>query len=220
MTLLSGDPDLAAERRELGPRFSRAARLAIAGLVLPPLILAVASSAGAPAKGVVREAVMGTAAIGFALCGLSGGRALERGRRGQVIMAAAYVVTGLFVSPAFASLQGLSGREPVAIVAGVVAGAFAAGFGVAAGAGAVVLGAGRTTVARATALGVASGAAGGACVLIPFAIAAAGLGRGTGYVNVAVAVASVLGGLILPNRLVGHVLEHVREPLEQDRPLG
>jgi hypothetical protein len=31
---------------------------------------------------------------------------------------------------------------------------------------------------------------------------------------------SVLGCLILPNRLVGRTLDHVRQALEQDRPVG
>jgi hypothetical protein len=220
MSLLSGTSDLAAEPRGLARRFSRAARLALAGLVLPPLVLAVASSAGAPATGLVREAVAGLAAVGFASCGIVGGAALGRGRRGRLIMAAAYVVTGFFVSPAYSSLQGLTGREPVAVVAGVVAGAFAAGFAIAAGAGAFVLGATRLAIAEAGGLGAAAGLAGGACALLPFGLVAAGAHRGTGYAAMAVSVAAILGCLILPNRLVGSALERTRRRLARDRALG
>jgi hypothetical protein len=218
---LFGDPrGGAAGRGTLAPRFARAARYALAGLVLPPVLLALASSAGLPLTGLLREALTGFTVAGFAACGAACGTALDGERRNRAVMAGTYVLTGLLVSPAFSSLQGLTGHEPALVVVTVVAGAFAAGFAIAAGSGALVLGATRLATAEACGLGAAAGLAGGACALLPFGLVAAGAHRGTGYVAMAVAVASILGCLILPNRLVGAALDRTRRRLARDPTLG
>jgi len=188
-------------------RFSRAARIAIAGLLVPALALQAASALEWPAAGMAREALAWLPVLAFCLSGHVAGAALERGTRGKALTAAGFTAAGLLVAPAFGSLQGLTGRESPVVVTAVVTGAFALAFGAAAGAGALALGLSRRLAAGTVLLGLLAGVAGGLLALLPFISATLGVKGTFGYLDMALAVASVLGCLIVPYRGVGAALE-------------
>ena len=200
-------PDLfahAARGTSVAVRFSRAARLALAGLILPPALLGAASMLGHPLRAGVEALTWVAALAGFAAAGWMAARSLATGRILAVKTAAAFAAGGAIVTPAFHALQGLSGREPAgALIAGVTAG-FALGFGLAGAATAAIAGCrgpGLGAAARTSALG---GALGGLIALLPHAWMRLGpAGPLAGYAQMAVAVLGFLGCIIVPFRLIG-----------------
>jgi len=203
-------PELfSASAREpgLAAHFSRAARLAVAGLILPPALLGAASMLGRPVRSGVEAMAWAVSLAGFAAAGWVAGRRLSPRPAVALQAAAAFAAGGAIVTPAFRALQGLSGREPVtAVIGGTVAG-FAVGFGLIGAATALIAGVrgpGLRVAARHSVLG---GGLGGLIALLPYGWWHLGLtGPLAGYGQMAAAVVAILGCIILPCRLLGAAL--------------
>ena len=184
--------------------FSRAARLAIAGLILPSALLGAASMLGHPLRANV-EALTWVAALGgFAATGWVAGRRLDARRVVALQSAAAFSAGGAVVTPAFHALQGLSGHESaLPVIAGVIGG-FALGFGLAGAATSAIAGGRGSTLRAAARLSALGGGLGGVIALLPYAWMRIGLtGPIAGYGQMAVAVLAFLGCIIVPCRIVG-----------------
>jgi hypothetical protein len=191
------DPGLAAH-------FSRASRLAVAGLILPPAVLSAASMLGRPMRSGVEALAWISAIAGFAATGWLAGRRLAHRPVVPLQIAAAFAAGGAVVTPAFRSLQGLSGREPVLAVVGGTVAAFAIAFGLMGAATALVAGVPRARVRGAVRTSVLGGIAGGLLALVPYGWALVGLtGPLAGYAQMATAVIAILGCIIVPCRLIG-----------------
>jgi hypothetical protein len=189
---------------ELAAQFSRAARLAVAGLILPPALLSAASVLGRPMRSDVDAIAWLSAVAGFAATGWMAGRHLSARPVLAVQTAGAFAAGGALVTPAFRALQGLSGREPVLAVIGSTIAGFALGFGLAGTATAAVAGVGGARLRGTARLSVLGGILGGLLALLPFGWARLGLtGTLAGYGQMAAAVVAILGCIILPCRLIG-----------------
>jgi len=203
-------PDLfshAGRDASLPVHFARAARFALAGLILPPALLGAASMMGHPTRSGVEALTWVVALGGFAATGwMAGGRLPAR--RGLALQtAAAFAAGGAIVTPAFHALQGLSGREsPLPVIAAVVGG-FALGFGLAGTATAAIIGRRGPSLRAAARASALAGGLGGLIVLLPYGWMRLGLtGPLAGYGQMAVAVIAILGGIIVPCRMVGSAL--------------
>jgi len=184
--------------------FSRAARLARAGLILPPALLGVASMLGLPLRSGVEALTWAVALAGFAAAGWMAGRPLSPRRGVAAGTAAAFAAGGAIVTPSFHALQGLSGRESaVAVVAGV-AGGFALGFALAGAATAAIAGARGPGLRAAALISALGGGLGGLIAVLPSLWSRLGLsGPIAAYAGMAVAVLAFLAGIIVPFRLIG-----------------
>ncbi len=199
----------AAAGEPAAPRFSRFGRLAIAGLLSPSLLRAAASAAGMPLRGLAQDALFVIPPVLFAVAAVLAGAPWATRRRARLGLAAGFFLAGALVAPAYDSLQGLTGREPAAIAIGVVTGAFAAGFALAAGLAAAGAGAAARVVATAALRGFAAGAAGGVIALVPLLASLAGAAGRLSYLDMAVAVAAAFGCVLVPFRLTGAALDAV-----------
>lgn len=199
--------DDAAPAEDLPSACARAARAALAGLLAPQALIAVASSAGAPLRSGIGLTVLLGALAGFGLSGVMLGAALGRGRRVTAWGGVALLLTGTAVTPAFTSLQGLTGREPVAIIVGTILGGFMGGFAMAGGVLAAALHVAAPAVRRVVLWWTVAGGAGGAFALLPYGWSLWGPGfPGSGYVHTTLTVAAFLGCLIVPFRWGGVIL--------------
>ena len=194
--------------------FSRAARFAIAGLILPPALLGAASMLGHPLRANVEALTWAVALAGFSTTGWIAGRRFDGRRVIALQTAAAFSAGGAIVTPAFHALQGLSGRESaLTVVAGVVGG-FALGFGLAGAATSAIAGSRGPRLRAAARLSALGGALGGLLALLPYLWARLGLtGPIAGYARMAVAVFAFLGCIIVPCRVVGTAV--ARAPSEE-----
>ena len=204
-------PDLfshAGRDASLPVHFARAARFALAGLILPPALLGAASMMGHPTRSGVEALTWVVALGGFAATGwMAGGRLPAR--RGLALQtAAAFAAGGAIVTPTFHALQGLSGREPALSIVGAAIGGFALGFGLAGAATAAIAGnrgASLRSAARASAF---AGSLGGLLALLPYGWLRLGLtGPLAGYGQMGVAVIAFLGCIIVPCRMVGSLFQ-------------
>lgn len=186
--------------------FSRAARVSVAGLLIPPLVLMLASTADVSVPGGVRGMLAWVPVLAFSASGWLAVSPLGVRRPRAWWLVAGFTAAGLAVVPAYGSLQGLTGREPVSLVVGLVGGAFAAGFALAAMAGGHMLAAGGGAVWRLAVVGGLAGTAGSVCALLPYLAAATGLGPAGAYLRMPLAVIATLGCLIVPYRIVGSAL--------------
>lgn len=210
-----GMPELfshATRDASLPVHFSRAARFAIAGLILPPGLLGAASGMGHPVRLGVDALTWVVALAGFAATGwMAGGRLPAR--RGLALQtAAAFAAGGAIVAPAFHALQGLSGREsPLPVIAAVVGG-FALGFGLAGTATAAIIGRRGPSLRAAARASALAGGLGGLIAVLPYSWMRLGLtGPLAGYGQMAVAVVAFLGCIIVPCRLIGTAMARVAE---------
>jgi hypothetical protein len=196
--------------------FARAARFAIAGLILPPALLGAASMLGHPVRSGVEALTWVIALAGFAATGWMAGGQLPAHRGVALQTAAAFSAGGAIVTPAFQVLQGLSGRESVvAVVGGTVAG-FAVGFGLIGAATAFIARVSRPRVRGAVRLSMLGGGLGGLLALVPYGWAYLGLtGPLAVYGQMAAAVIAILGCIIVPCRMLGTALQ----PPERDSRL-
>ena len=204
MSLLSSDAQ--PTRLRAAAVLSRAGRIALAGLLIPAAIPVVAGLWGFPVPASVRIVLDWLPVAGFALSGTWAASALNGSRRCRARMTAGFGLAGLAVTPAYASLTGLSGREPVSVAVFVVAGAFGLGFAAAA-VSAVCAGRRPGRARHAAVRGLFAGIAGGLVALIPFLCAAGRLELRVPLGRELAAVVSTFGGLLLPYWLVGAALD-------------
>jgi len=203
------DPFLAPQPRvvDYAAAWARSARVALAALVGPPVLLGLTSAAGHPLRTGVDVIIWLGALLGFAGAGWLAGRQTHQGRRGTMVGAAGSLVTGVCVTPAFRLLQGLTGHEPLVIVVVATLGAFAAGFGVGGVIAAVGVGVAASRLARTGLACAVAGAAGGALALLPYAWSRVGLHfPGDTYLWMALTVIAFLGCVIVPFHRVGAII--------------
>jgi len=202
--------DMAPRKDEIRVAFSRAARLALAGLLAPPVLLSVASAAGVPMRAAAEPVFWLGALAGFAGAGWFAGRQLGAGPLRGAALAGAFLAAALPTAPAFRELQGLTGRESLVAVAAFTLAAFCLAFaltGVLAARALGVTGIG----ARGVAACAAGGMAGGAFAVLPFCWAWMRLDvPGESYLVMTLAIAGFLGCLIAPFHIVGRVLDRAR----------
>jgi hypothetical protein len=149
--------------------------------------------------------------LAFAGSGALAASALGGGRRSTVLLAFGFAISGITVSAAYGSLQGLSGRESFFIVTAVVVSAHALGYVAAATAGAIALRLAGRAAARMARHGAVAGGIGGVIALVPFLLAAARMSIPIPYATEAIAVGSFLGCVIVPYRIVGVALGSAHE---------
>jgi hypothetical protein len=201
--------------------FSRAARIALAGLILPQAALSLAASLGLPLRAGVWLVLSFTGVAGFGAAGAMAGASLARGRRTTGGFAFGFLLAGCLVVPAMQSLQGLSGREPVAVVSGFVISAFGAGFGLAGFAGSTAAGLSRALGRRLATKAALSGAAGGIIALGPSLLMHLRLSfSGAAYLTLLVAVVSFLSCIIVPFRSIGRAIDSEVGPPPPQPGLG
>lgn len=195
---------------EIRVAFSRAARLALAGLLVPPALLSVTSAAGFPLRAAAEPVFWLGAIAGFGGAGWFAGRQLGAGPRRSAALAGAFLAAALPTAPAFRELQGLTGREPLVAVAAFTLASFCLAFALTGVLSARALGV--TGIgARGVAACASGGVAGGACALLPFCWAWMRLDvPGESYLVMALAIAGFLGSLIAPFHVVGRVLDRAR----------
>ena len=188
--------------------WARSARVALAALVGPPVLLGITSAAGHPLRGSVEIITWTGALLGFAGAGWLAGRQTQQGRRATMVVAAGLLVTGVCVTPAFRGLQGLTGHEPIVVVVVVATlGAFAAGFGLGGAIAAFGVGIAPARLPRTGAACAVAGAAGGALALLPYAWSLLGLHfPGDTYLRMGLAVIAFLGCMIVPFHWTGIIL--------------
>ncbi len=197
-----------ASGNSLAVSFSRAARLALAGLLVPQLAVGLIAGWGAPLRSGVSAVLLLGALAGFASAGAMAGHALGRGPRVTGGFALGLTLAGGFVTPVFQDLRGLTGREPVLVVVPIAIAAFAAGFGLAGIVGSAALAVPARQAVTITARAALAGAAGGAVALAPVLLAQARLSfDGSAYLVLFVAVASFLACVIVPFRWMGVAIE-------------
>ena len=194
--------------------FSRAARLSIAGLLLPSIALMLMSAAGRAVPGGIRTMLDWVPVLAFSVSGWLAATSLGIRRRGAGWFIGGFTAAGLAVVPAYGSLQGLTGRESVPVVIGFVGGLFITGFAVAAIAGARSLEGGPGSLKRFAVAGCVAGAAGAAFVLLPFVAAVTVPGAAGGYLRMPLAVTSTFGCLIVPYRMLGSAFGEAAAPLQ------
>jgi hypothetical protein len=190
--------------------FSRAARLALAGLLVAPALLGLASAAGHPLRAAVDAALWISALAGFGGAGWFAARRLRAGPRRQAALAGVFLAAGLLVTPAFRGIQGLTGRESMVAVAAATLPAFGLAFAVTGACAARVLGSPRLPL-RGILACAAGGLLGGAFAMLPFCWAWLRLDvPGEPYLVMGLAVAGFLGCLIAPFSVVGLALDRAR----------
>lgn len=188
----------------LPARFAKAARAALVGLVLPPAVLALASTAGIPLRSGVAGLFIVLPALGFAASGLMAGAAFGLGRRVTWTFAGALLVGGSLIGVTYRSLQGLTGREPTALILSVPVAGFAVGFAVAALVGALSLPPTKGRRARLVRHSAVGGAIGGLIAALPVLVSPPAVDNTAAqYGWMALTVASFFACLILPYRLMG-----------------
>lgn len=203
---------------EFREAFARSARVALAGLLAPPALLALVSALGYPLRASAEPAFWIGALAGFGGAGWFAGRRLGIGSRRQAALAGAFLAAALLVSPVFRDLNGLTGHEPMIAVAAVTLAAFGAAFGLAGWLSAKAVGVTRLG-ARGLAACAAGGLAGGAFALLPFCWAWLRLDvPGESYLAMTLAVTGFLGCLIAPFHVVGLVLDRARNRVGLARP--
>jgi len=202
--------DVTPRKDEIRVAFSRAARLALAGLLVPPALLSVAAAAGVPWPAAAEPVSWLGAIVGFGGAGWFAGRQLGAGRRRSAALAGAFLAAALPTAPAFHQLQGLTGRESLLAVAAFALAAFCLAFALTGLLSARALGI--TGIgARGVAACAAGGVAGGAFAILPFGWAWMRLDvPGESYLVMTLAIAGFLGSLIAPFHVVGRVLDRVR----------
>lgn len=202
--------EVAPRLDEIRVAFSRAARLALAGLLVPPALLSVASAAGFPLRAAAEPVFWLGAIVGFGGAGWFAGRQLGAEPRRGAALAAAFLAAALPTAPAFRALQGLTGRESLVAVAAFTLAAFCLAFALTGVLSARALGV--TGIgARGVAASAAGGAAGGAFALLPVCWAWMRLDvPGESYLVMTLAIAGFLGSLIAPFNVVGRVLDRAR----------
>lgn len=200
-------------------RFSKAARAALVGLILPPALLALASSVGSPIRAGVNGLFVLLPAAGFAASGLMAGSAFERGWRVTSTFAGALLLGGALIGVSYRSLQGLTGRESTGLVLSVPVVGFAAGLALAGLVGSLSLPLGwpeRVRIVRRCAVG---GALGGLVAAVPVLVAPPGVDHTVAqYGWMALAVASFFACLILPYRLMGRAFRDAMQTAAAPRP--
>jgi hypothetical protein len=188
----------------LPSRFSKAARAALVGLILPPSLLAIASSVGMPLRTGVTWLFVLLPGAGFFASGLMAGSAFERGWRVKTLFAGALLAGGALIGVSYRSLQGLTGRESTVLVLSVPVLGFAVGFAMAGLIGSLALPLGWADRARIVRRSVVGGALGGLVAAVPVLVAPPGVDNTAAqYGWMALTVASFFGCLILPYRLMG-----------------
>jgi hypothetical protein len=201
--LLAADPP----RVDLPLAFARAARLALVGLVGPPALLGLSSAGGHPFRSGIEFATWLGALLGFAGAGWMVSRSAGSRARSTGLLVAGFVAIGAGMTPAFRGLQGLTGREPVAVVLVATVGAFSAGFGLGGAIAARGLGLATSRLAPTAAACAIAGAAGGALALLPYAWSLLGCRfRGDTYLWMALTVIALLGCVIVPFRWMGAII--------------
>lgn len=188
----------------LPARFSKAARAALVGLILPPALLALASSVGAPLRSGVTWMFVLLPAAGFAASGLMAGSAFGRGRRVTGVFAGALLLGGASIGVSYRSLQGLTGRESMGLVLSVPVVGFAVGLALAGLVGSLSLPLGWPERARIVRRSAVGGALGGLVAAVPVLVSPPGVDHiAAQYGWMALTVASFFACLILPYRLMG-----------------
>jgi hypothetical protein len=194
-------------RVDVRSAFARSARLALAGLVGPPVLLGLASAGGYPLRAGVEVVTWLGALLGFAGAGWMAGREAGPGGRRTGAVVAGFLAAGTGVTPAFRGLQGLTGREPAVVVFAATLGAFAAGFGVGGTIAAFGAGIATSRLARTGAACAAAGAAGGALALLPYTWSLLGLRfPGDTYLWMALTLMVFLGCIIVPFCWMGAII--------------
>jgi hypothetical protein len=187
--------------------WARSARVALAALVGPPVLLGLSSAAGYPLRSGVDVIIWSGALLGFAGAGWLAGRQTRQGLWGTVVVAAGSFVTGVFVTPAFRGLQGLTGHEPVVTVVAATLGAFAAGFGLGGAIAAFGVGVAPSRLTRTGLAGAVAGVAGGVLALLPYAWSLVGVHfPGDTYLWMALTVIAFLGCVIVPFHWAGAII--------------
>jgi hypothetical protein len=203
--------EAAARDGEIRAAFSRAAGLALAGLLAAPAMLGLASAAGYPLRSAVDQAFWAFALAGFGGAGWLAGSRLGIESQRKAALAAAFLPAGLIVAAAVRGLQGLSGREPMLAVAGATLPAFTIAFLLAGALGGRVLGISRIGT-RGVLTCAFGGLVGGAFAMLPFAWAWLQYDApGESYLAMGLAVAGFLGCLIAPFHAVGLALDRARD---------
>lgn len=170
--------------------------MALVGLLLPAAIVSAAGTVALSLPAPVRSVLPVLSVLAFATSGVVIARRLGRAAQARPL-GLALGVTGAFVTWAFGSLTGLSGREPLSIVVPLILAAFAAGFAVPA------IAWGRRLAWR----GAAAGLVGGTIALVPFLLTASRLALPWPYVRELLTVASWLGCVIVPYAWLGATME-------------
>jgi len=195
---------------EIRVAFARSARLALAGLLVPPALLGLASAAGHPLRAAADPAFWLGAFAGFGGAGWFAGRRLGVGPRRGAALAGAFLAAALPVAPAFRGLQGLTGHESMLAVAPATLAAFGLAFALAgalASKAVGIIGLG----GRGVAVCAAGGLLGGAFAMLPFCWAWLRLDvPGGSYLVMTLAVIGFLGSLIAPFHVAGLVLDRAR----------
>jgi hypothetical protein len=194
-------------RATIAQAFSRAARVSLLGLLIPGAATALAASTGHPLPAMARTLLGAVPVLAFAASGAKAARTLDEECKTRASLALGFATTGLLVTPAYASLVGLTGHEPVHVVVAVTELSFAVGFAAPAIATFRRFGPHRrrtpTEYFGAAGCGALAGAIGGLILLVPFFIAATHHQPAIPYVMDALAVGSFLASIILPYRLIG-----------------
>ena len=199
----------------LPARFSKAARAALVGLVLPPALLTLASFLGVPLRTGVAWLFVLIPAAGFGASGLMAGAAFERGRRVTWAFGGAMLLGGSLIGVTYRSLQGLTGREPALLVVSVPVAGFALGFAVAGLIGALALRLERAEVAGVVRRCALGGTLGGLTAAVPVLAGPPEVHEQVAqYAWMALTVASFFACLILPYRLMGRAF---RDALDRPR---
>lgn len=196
--------------------FARGGLVSLVGLLLPSTVTMLIDG-DVRSVGPLLRTVLPVA--GFVVGGVIGAAGVAPSARGRLGFGAGFGVAGLILTPLYASLQGLSGRENLGVVVGVVLPGFVLAYG-AAGAIGGWLTSLNPSVRRASHLGFAIGGAIGALlILVPFFLSKAG-SRPGGYAGLLAVTLSSVGAFVVPSTIGGAWLGRALEAEGERREAG
>lgn len=182
--------------------FARGGLTSLVGLLLPSTLVVLVEPwwSGVREIGPLLRTLIPLA--GFVVGGTIGAGGVAKAARGRLGFAAGFGVAGLILTPLYGNLQGLTGREHLGVVMGVVLSGFSLAYGTAGLMGGRRL-SNNPSVRRASGVGFTlGGAIGGLMILVPFFLSKADWRLG-GYAELLAVTCSTVGAFVVPNVIGG-----------------
>ncbi len=182
--------------------FARGGLTSLVGLLLPSTLVVFVEPWWSGVREIGPLLRTGLPLAGFVVGGMVGAGAVTHGARGRLGFGAGFGVAGLILTPLYGNLQGLTGREHLGVVLGVVLPGFMLAYGTAGLIGGRLTSNSRS-VRRASSVGFAfGGAIGGLLILVPFFLSKAGWRLG-GLAGLLAVTCSTVGAFVVPNAIGG-----------------